>query len=358
MTGARIVRLMLSHFPGSYFGTVAALVAVGALLGFFIPSAMGRVMLLLPIILALAERLGFAPGSRGRNGLVLAGAGGTMFPAFAILPANVPNMGLIGGAESLYGLSFAYGEYFALNFPVMGLLGVIAMPFLITALFKDTPTDRGVADSSEPWTPAERRLLLIVGIALALWATDFAHRVAPAWVALGAGLLCLMPRIGIVPASAITNKINFGPWFFVAGVIGMGAVVKDSGLGAEIAKWLLEAVPLSPNGGLGTFAAIVGVGMIVALATTLPAAPAVMTPLAASIAEATQWPLESVLLAQVPTWMAFPFPYQAPPIVVAIALGGVGVAPALRFLVIYLAFAIAVLMPLQYLWGRLLGIYP
>ena len=58
--GARAVRTMLAYFPRSYFGTVAAVTYVGAVMGFVIPSAVGRVVLLVPIVvsLAVARRLG------------------------------------------------------------------------------------------------------------------------------------------------------------------------------------------------------------------------------------------------------------------------------------------------------------
>jgi di/tricarboxylate transporter len=356
--GARAVRAMMAHFPTSYFGTVAAVTYVGALMGFVIPSAVGRVTLLVPMVLALAERIGFAPGSRGRNGLVLAAAFGTTIPAFAILPANVPNMGLIGAAESIYKITFTYGEYLALNFPVMGLLGLAVMPVLITLRFRDRPQPAAEAEAAASWTRAERLLLVVVLAAIALWATDFVHRISPAWVALGAAVLCLAPRIGILPPSVIVEKLNFGPWFFVAGIIGMGAVATDAGLGKLIGERLLDVFGFAPGRGFANYAAMIALGMGVGIITTLPASPAIMSPLAGAIAQASGWPLESVLLAQVPVWMAFPFPYLVPPVVVAAALGGVSMGQVMRFLFPYFMIGVLVLLPLQYLWGRLLGYYP
>jgi len=356
--GARAVRAMLAYFPRSYFGTVAAVTYVGAVMSFVIPSAVGRVTLLVPIVLALAEQIGFAPRSRGRNGLVLAAAAGTTIPAFGILPANVPNMGLIGAAESIYGVSFAYGEYLALNFPVMGLLGLAIIPVLITMRFSDQPQPVSDGEAAAAWTRAERVLLLVVLAAIALWATDFLHGTSPAWVALGAAVFLLLPRIGILPPSVIVEKLNLGPWFMVAGIISMGAVATEAGLGKLIAEHLLGLLDLSPGSGFANYVSIVGLGIGVGTVTTLPAAPAVMSPLAEGIASASGWPLKSVLLAQVPAWMAIPFPHLAPPLVAATALGGVSVSQALRFLVPYLLFTVVVLLPIQYLWGRLLGYYP
>ena len=41
------------------------------------------------------------------------------------------------------------------------------------------------------------------------------------------------------------SKISYAPWFFVAGVIGMGAVVADAGLGAYISGFLFDIIPLT-----------------------------------------------------------------------------------------------------------------
>jgi len=356
--GDRAVRRMLLLAPKTFGGLVWALTLTGAGLAWFIPSAMGRVVLLLPLVLALAERLGFAPGTKGRTGLVLAATLGTMIPAFGILPSNVPNPVMIGAAEALYGTVFSYGRYLLLNYPVMSLSALVILPTLIIRLFRDIP--RPIEDSEErkPWTGAEKRLSVIMVLALGLWITDIFHGISPAWVAMGAALLCVMPGIGLLPPASLTKDVDYGPWLFVAGVIGLGAVVTETGLGNAIADAMFSAVGLAGHDAPVTFGIIYAVGFTVALVTTLPASPGILTPLAQGISQATGWPLESVMMAQVPVWMVFAFPYQAPPIVVAMALGGVRFGQALKLLAIYAAIGILVILPLQYLWGRFLGVYP
>ena len=231
--GRRAVSLMLRHFPVSYRGTIWAIVLVGAVLAFFIPSAVGRVMLLVPIVLALADRLGFEVNSKGRTGMVLAAGMGTMIPAFSILPSNVPNMGLIGASESVYGITYTYGEYFVLNYPVMGTFAIVAMALLICRMFPDKPSRSASEDAATPWSAAERRLMFVLALALGLWVTDFLHGIAPAWIALGAAILCLLPVVGVLPPNALARDIDYGPWFFVAGIIGLGAIVTETGLGSR-----------------------------------------------------------------------------------------------------------------------------
>src|SRR3546814_7285151 len=65
--GQRIARALVGRFRGGYLSTVTGVVTVCLALGFLMPSTMSRVILLLPIVLALAERLGYPDGSRGRT---------------------------------------------------------------------------------------------------------------------------------------------------------------------------------------------------------------------------------------------------------------------------------------------------
>jgi di/tricarboxylate transporter len=109
--------------------TTVALSAVG--LAFLMPSTTGRVLLLMPIVLALADRLGFAPGSNGRIGMVLTVAAASYMPPTSILPANIPNSVLLGAASSLYGINLSYGSYLLLHFPVLGVLKTVVLIWVI-----------------------------------------------------------------------------------------------------------------------------------------------------------------------------------------------------------------------------------
>lgn len=355
--GNRAVDLVLLHLPRGYLRLTGAVALIGLLLAFLVPSAMGRVMLLTPIVVALAERLGYAPGSKGRTGLVFAAGLGTTLPAFGILPSNVPNMALIGAAESIYGTSFRYGDYFLLNFPALGLCGLVATTLLITLFFGEAPSRAAAAREPRSWSRDERVLLAVLLVTVAIWASDALHGLSPAWVALGAAIVCLWPRYGIVAPAAL-SRINFGPWFFVAGVIGLGAVANDSGFASFVGQQLLQYFDLAGLGGWQQYVAIVAIGMTVALLTCHPAAPAIMTPLAASLASNTGWPLESVLLAQVPTWAVFPFPYQVPPLLVALSLGGIAVTRIVPMMLAYFLFGLLITLPLHYIWGAWLGVFP
>lgn len=355
--GRRAVRLALRRAPGHYFGFVCVIALAGFLLAWFIPSAMGRTMLYIPLAAAAAERMGLHASDRGYAGVILAAAMGTMVPAFSILPANVPNMAMAGAAENIYGYTFGYASYLALNFPVLGLLGLVSTPVLAWAFFAQPLAPAAPETDPGPVGAAERRFFVILLITLALWASDAWHGISPAWVGLGAAVACLVPGLGVLSSREFIASANFGPWIYVAGVIGMGSIAAQSGLGAAVGEALLSTLNLQAGNDAGNYAALTGISAVVSMLATNTAAPAIVTPMAAALADSTGWSLDSVLMTQVASWTAFPFVYQAPPVMVGLALAGVPLRRVIPAFLAYFVFGIAVLWPLHFLWGRLLGYF-
>ncbi|OAN48022.1 sodium:sulfate symporter [Paramagnetospirillum marisnigri] len=354
--GNRIATRLGRAFGSSYWGIITGVTLVGVAMGFLMPSSMGRAILLMPIALSLAARYGFKPGSNGHLGLVLAAAFGCHVPTFAVLPANVPNLVMVGAAETLWHYSPSYGEYLLLHFPVLGFLKTAVMIPLIVKLWPDTPQLSGEAPQSlGPMSGAERQLSLLLGAALLLWATDFVHHVSPAWVSMAAAALLLMPVIGLVDRKAFQEQINYASLFYVAGIMGLGAVVDKSGLGIRLAEAMLAVLPLAPDSPATNFASLATMSTVVSMVTTLPGGPAVLTPLAGEMAKASGLPIEAVVMSQVLGFSNPILPYQSAPLVVAMQLGGERLGPAQTLCLWLGAITIFVLLPLDFLWWRLLG---
>lgn len=341
---------------GSYLKLIAGVLAIGLLLGFMMPSSMGRIALLIPIVLGLADHLGFTAGSNGRTGLILAASFGTFVPTFAILPANVPNMVLLGTSEALFEISPLYGEYLLLHFPVLGLLKSLLILLLIVLRYPDEPRPSWrERNAAAPFSAQERKMSGLLLLALLLWFTDFLHHVSPAWIALAAALFLLLPRIGLIDARQFNGEINFGSLFFVAGVLGLGALIAHSGLGTRLAEHLITLLPLEPGNSLINFVSLTVTAMVTGILTTVPGVPAILTPLADRIAASAGLPVEAVLMTQVVGFSTLLFLYQSPPLVVAMQLSGEKLRPAMQLILQLAVLTVVLLLPLDYLWWKLLG---
>lgn len=353
--GDRIVALILARLPRSYLLVLTGIALASAALAFVMPSTFGRVVLLVPIVVVLADQLGFAPGSAGRNGMVLTTALISFEAASAVLPALVPGLVLAGAAETFHGVTISWAHYLLVNGPVGGLVRGAIIVWLMARMFPATVEQRSTVTERAPASRAERILGVILVVALVLWCTDTLHGISPGWVGLGAGVACLWPGLGLVPERTLSERFDTGSLFYVAGVLGMGGIIASSGLAASLADAMLAIVPLGGSA-FGDVAALNLLGMVLAVAVTSPALPAVLTPLADTFADATGLPLFTVLMTQVIGYSNIVLPYQGAPIVVALAMGKVGVGPAAKATLAMTALTILIIVPLNWVWWWVIGL--
>jgi di/tricarboxylate transporter len=204
----------------------------------------------------------------------------------------------------------------------------------------------------------EKRLSWILGGSLLLYVTDSFHGISPAWIALGAGILCLLPPVGMIPTKTLSQKLNFVSLIYIAGILSIGAVVANSGLGEAISTKFLEIAHLTPGDTITNVAAVSGIDFILTTLTGVTGAPAVLTPVAGQLADATGLPILTVLMLEVIAFSTVLFPYASPPTLIGLQMGGVKTEPALKMLLIVGAITLVVLFPIDYAWWRLLGYLP
>jgi di/tricarboxylate transporter len=105
------------------------------------------------------------------------------------------------------------------------------------------------------------------------------------------------------------------------------------------------------------FVSLVILSTAVSPVATAVGVPAILAPLSADIAEATGFPLVTVLMTQVIGISNLILPYQVPPVVVGMQLGGVSITRGVRLTLALAAVSIFILMPINYLWWCLLGVF-
>jgi di/tricarboxylate transporter len=352
----RIANSLAASLTKSWFSMVLGVVGITYALAFVMPSNVGRITLLMPIILALADRTGLTEGTRGRIALALAVGFGTYELSASILPANVPNLVMTGSAERAYGVHFAYMPYLLLHAPILGIAKGVAIAVFLTLMFPASPrpVERDLT-AKDKMSPAEWRLSIILLVTLAMWMTDSLHGIQPAWVGLVAACICLFPGIGFLTSEEFAVGVNFRTCIYLAGILGLAAVVAWSGLGDSIGNAIIPLLPLDPASPGKSFASMLGLSSVLNFVVTANGLPAVFTPLAKSLADHSGLQLGTVLMTQVLAYSAPLLPYQAVPIVVAAGMAKVPMRYAVLTCVIIGAFSYLVLAPIDYFWFRALG---
>lgn len=334
---------------------VAGTIVLTYLLALIMPSNMGRIALLMPVVLALGERAGIKAGSQGSIGLALAVGFGTFQLSASILPANVPNLVLSGAAESAYQLHLQWLPWWLLHMPVVGIGKAVVLTGCLLFLFRAQPQPVKHRDTLAPLSGSEWRLMGLLAVTLLLWMTDSVHGLSAAWIGLAAACICLLPRVGFLSGDDFATGVNFRTCIYIAGILGVATVVVDSGLGRLIANALLSVLPLQDHSSFGNFAVLNALVSLLNFVLTANGVPAMVTPMAQELASASGFSLLSVIMLQVFAYATPLLPYQASPVVVAMGLGNVPAKAGLKLCVLVFIFSVLLLLPLDYGWFRLLG---
>ncbi len=362
--GARLAALAGPALTGSYPRLLGGLMLMAMVMGFLMPSSVGRASVLVPIGMALASHVGFGPGSNGRIGIAVLLTIGCNMPGFAILPANIPNMILAGASETIWAQQFGYMTYLVLHYPVLGLVKAAVVVLLVTRLFPARIAPTASRAHDVPETPAagpkdqrgaQIRTGLILAAALGFWMTDNLHGINSAWIGLVAAAALMMPRFGVVTPQAFRNATDFGMLLFVAGALALGTLMDGSGLATMFGNGLRNMLPLQEGWDFLNFLSLSGMSLVTGLLTTMPGVPAVLTPMAGDLASQTGLGLDTVLMTQVIGFSTPLFAYQLAPLVVAMQLSGERLGHLGRLILPLAAITALVLIPLDFLWWRLLG---
>ena len=352
----RIAGALFARFMHSYARLVAAMVALAIVLSFLMPATVARILLLVPIAGALSERVGFERGSAGYYGIVLAAIMATYQCGTTVLTANAPNLILAGSAEALYHIQISYAEYLWVQLPVLGLLKGSAIVGFVCWLFRAEVRPVAGQEKLDPLTQQQRRMMVILIVALALWATDFLHGIKAGWIAMAAAIVCLLPRVGVMSPAAF-GDVRLGAYFYVAATLGLGLVTQTTGLSQLLGRITESALPLEHGADFLNFITLSLFSTLVAMLSTNPAQPAVLGPLAAYFADATGWSLKATLMAFSIGFTTFLLPYQVPPVIVGMQIGGVRLGTMLRLSLPLALFGIVLMLPLQYVWWLVIGYF-
>jgi di/tricarboxylate transporter len=353
--GRWVAHRVLGPFMGSFPAFIAGVLLGSGILSFLVPSTMGRLAITIPIVLAACRSAGYAIGSPGHAAAVVTAVAGNYLTSYGILPANLTNVIALGAMEARGGFVLQYGTYLLLCYPVLALLKSLTFWGAVVVLVRAPAPARAEGEAAPALGVEARRLAVIVGITVLLWALDFVHHVKPGWIALAAGILCILPPVGLAKLEESFDVNKLTAVFSLAAVLGVATVLAYSGAGAMIADWLMAmARPTGASPAYG-FVVIALAASAVAFIGTVVGAIAIVTPTLPMFAEATGLPLTTAFVALLTGLQTIPLPFQAVPVMVGLTMGKVAPGAAVRVMVTVALLGYLVILPANILWLALLG---
>jgi len=202
------------------------------------------------------------------------------------------------------------------------------------------------------------RVAAILGAAILLWATDFLHGIRPGYIAIAAGALCYLPKVGVLPMAQAFDRSRLLLTVWIAGVLALSSLMSETGASTLLSSALsyLAAVE-GKSPAYGYFAIAYLTSLMTLLATMGGTVPTMMAAVG-GISQATGLPIETGLVSLAAGSTALFLPYVAAPMVVGLTLGKVTMTEASRFTLWSAAISWVTIIPLNALWWYLIGALP
>jgi solute carrier family 13 (sodium-dependent dicarboxylate transporter), member 2/3/5 len=226
----RLAYLVMLRVGGGYSRLLLGLIFSSLLLTLLVPSGIACVVIMAAVALGLVEVFGLSRGSNAGRGIFVtltytAGIFDKMVIAGA---ASILGRGLI---QKMTGIEVYWSQWLLAFLPCVVATVVVIWRLVLWIYPPEKEALRGssafLRESLEkmgPWTPMEKHALVLMGLAIALWATDLIHHIPPAVIGIGVGLLAGVPGLGILELEDL-KRLNYLPVFFTATAISMGEVL-------------------------------------------------------------------------------------------------------------------------------------
>lgn len=237
--GKRIAYHFILRYVNSFKGLLAAPYILGFVLSFMIPHPWPRSFMIMAVMAIMIKEMNLPAKDAANIGL-------------AVFASSVPvSLILLTGDAMINSIALGFA-----NTPpswlkwlwYMGVPGIVASVLLYLLqlkLFK--PTSEIVVRKHEikerlqelgGMKRDETAVLIWIGLAIIVWATDFIHHIHPAWVAIGCAIILSLPKVGDVLKPPDWTKVNIGTLFFLTAALGIGTVGGVTGMN----KWVAGVV--------------------------------------------------------------------------------------------------------------------
>lgn len=321
--GRRVAYYILSRVGAERpWRVVVAFFLIGLVLTEMIPVVFGRLAVLIPLGLGLAEVLGVAKGSRYGKFLMAVVYFASQQFLLTTMTGEEPTLVAVGQLAR-EGHPILWGQYLVMwALPGVVLSSLVYLP-LIWLLFRPNfqeirhPTrDELTAQYRKlgPWSRRERVVAVIFGAVIVLWALDFVTHIAPTYVALGGMIALFLPGVDGLTMEEVRDLNLFNILFF-ASALSIGAVLGHLKLSVTLAQLFSKWLPISH----WTYGSAMVLSALVQLVhlplSTVTSAIATLTPILARWAQSVHVsPLVVTWVLLASTSNAWIFPYQVEPV--------------------------------------------
>lgn len=308
--------------------TVLGVMLIACALTFFIPNAVGRVALLLPIGIGVIRHMGEHGGANFNKAIMLALTFVPYMTTIGVITASSGSIYTAGLFDTMLGYHWNYGHWLLLMMPIV----VLALAGLWWMLIRLFPAERRIVEEGArhireerrrlgPVSPQERILVVLYVLLIVLWLTKPLHGMSLAVSALLVVIVLFLPGVRLMEWKPAMKETDWGiPLVFTAGF-----VLADALASSGFVAWLSSRATLYLDGlsALALAAAIMLIFVAIRLVfTSLASMAASLMPVALTFAVGTPYnPVWLGMICLTASSIAFLLPTQSVGSLTTYALG-------------------------------------
>ena len=314
----RIALAIVRKFPQAFHWQALAQLVVGTVIGPLIPSLAVKGAMLGPLVMELGDDLGYKRQGRRATGLFASMFVGIRTVAPTIVSASVTGYALMATLPADVQAQFNMVAWFVAALPWLAVVLVLNYFALVALYGPHRAGSSGDADeqargvrSLGPFSATEKRMLAIILVTVAFWATEPIHQISAMVVGLFA--LAAMFVFKVIDSSVFKAGVNWSSLLFIGIALSLGSVFSEAGL----SEWVMETCgPAFQVMAGNPYVLVLGIGVITVILRFLIVSEiaylnllmAFLVPMAAS-AQVNPWVLGFSAYALVIAWFV---KYQSP----------------------------------------------
>ncbi len=168
----------------------------------------------------------------------------------------------------------------------------------------------------------------------------------------------LLPGVGVLEKKDVVRCVNLPLLVYLASILALGRVLAATGVSRWVGEFIIRVTPLAEMGSNEQVAVVALITLSLAILTTQPAIPAVLTPIIVAYSMDHGLDVTRLVMAQVLGIGICFFPYQTPPMVNAQGYGAFTGRQVLRVLIPFAVLSVIGVIPLTILYWRWIEFLP
>src|SRR5690554_894045 len=240
----RLAYQLLFLARGNTHLTLLGLIGISFVLTFFIPNAVGRVSVLLPIGIGIINHMERKSGKNYSKAIMLAITYAPYVSTIMVITAASGSIYAVGLFESMLDYHWSYLHWMIVMVPI----AVIIIWLLWYMLIRLFPSDVLVIEEGNDYFNEERaklgristgeyKLMLLYVLLIVLWVTKELHHMPLTLSALIVVIILFLPGVQVIQWKEAMKEVDWGiPFIFTAGFILAEALV-TSGFVVWLSSW-------------------------------------------------------------------------------------------------------------------------